>query len=369
MCSSDLALMRAKHVIIASGAMERPVPFPGWTLPGVMTAGAGQILLKSSGLVPDEGVVLAGTGPLLLLLAWQYQQAGVAIHAILDMASSGNLWHALPHLPRALLAHHYILKGLRYQSELKRAGVPFYKGVSDLHAVGGDALQAVEFKQGNNKKRIETPLLLTHFGVIPDSHLSRCAGCEHYWDSSQLCWRPVIDEWGNSSINGITIIGDGAGIGGAVAARHAGRLAGFESAHTLGKMSATQRDKAAKEDSKWMADDLHIRPFLEKLFRPSSALLNEPKDETLICRCEEINASTIRSAIRDGHKDVNQVKFLTRCGMGPCQGRQCDNSVSQLVAHELGTDTVIAGGYRIRPPVRPLTIEQLAALKCGEAEQ
>ena len=76
--NGQAALMRAKHVIIASGAMERPVPFPGWTLPGVMTAGAGQILLKSSGLVPDEGVVLAGTGPLLLLLAWQYQQAGVA---------------------------------------------------------------------------------------------------------------------------------------------------------------------------------------------------------------------------------------------------------------------------------------------------
>ncbi len=86
------SLMRAERVIIASGAMERPVPFPGWTLPGVMPTGAGQILLKSSGLVPNDGLVLAGTGPLLLLLAWQYLRAGVKIGAILDMAPSGNFW-------------------------------------------------------------------------------------------------------------------------------------------------------------------------------------------------------------------------------------------------------------------------------------
>lgn len=361
-------LISAERVIIASGAMERPVPFPGWTLPGVMTAGAGQILLKSSGLVPNDGLVLAGTGPLLLLLAWQYLQAGVTIHAILDMAPAGNLWRAIPHLPGALLTHRYILKGLRYQLQLKKAGVPFFKAVSDLRAIGADVLEAVEFNHRNGKERIETPLLLSHFGVIPDSHLSRCAGCEHHWDAAQLCWRPVTDDWGNSSLDGIAIVGDGAGIGGAIAARHAGRIAGFESARALGRLSTKQRDEAAREDQRWLTDDLRVRPFLEALFRPSPALLSQPEDETLVCRCEEINAGEIRTAIRTGHEDANQVKFLTRCGMGPCQGRQCDNAVSQLVAHQLGVDTMIAGGYRIRPPIRPLTIEQLAALQTGAEE-
>lgn len=363
------SLMSADRIIIASGAMERPVPFPGWTLPGVMTAGAGQILLKSSGLVPGDGLVLAGVGPLLLLLAWQYLHAGVTIHAILDMAPAGNFWRALPHLPSALLTHRYILKGLRYQLELKRAGVRFFKGVTDLSAVGGDSIEAVEFTHRNGRQRIETPLLLSHFGVIPDSHLSRCAGCDHHWNSAQLCWRPVTDEWGNSSLEGIAVVGDGAGIGGAVAARHAGRVAGFESVRALGRMDAKQRDEAAREDQRWMKDDLRVRPFLEALFRPPSALLSEPKDETLVCRCEEISAGAIRSAIRAGHEDANQIKFLTRCGMGPCQGRQCDNSVSQLVARELGVDTMVAGGYRIRPPIRPLTIEQLAALEVGRASE
>jgi len=357
------SLIRAKQVIIATGAMERPVPFSGWTLPGVMTAGAGQILLKSSGLLPNEGVVLAGTGPLILLLAWQYLQAGVIIKAILDMAPANNIWRALPHLPNALLAHHYILKGLRYQLQLKYASVPLFKSVSNLRAIGNDSIETVEFVYGRGKKCIETPLLLTHFGVIPDSYLSRCTGCKHEWDSSQLCWRPVTDEWGNTTLDGIQIVGDGSGIGGAVAARHAGRLAGLESAKVLGKIGAQQRDKEAQADRQWLKYDLRIRPFLQKFFCPPTELMTSPENETLICRCEEITASTIRDAIQAGHRDTNQIKFFTRCGMGPCQGRQCDNALSQFVAKELGANVGEIEAYRIRPPIRPLTIEQLATLQ------
>jgi len=359
------SLISADRIIIATGAMERPVPFPGWTLPGVMSAGAGQILLKSSGVVPAEGVVLAGVGPLLLLLAWQYLHAGVKIHAILDMSPAGNIWRALPHLPGALLAHHYILKGLRYQMQLKLAGVKFFSGVTEFHAVGGDTLEAVEFTHRGGRQRIDTQLLLSHFGVIPDSHLSRCAGCDHSWDANQLCWRPVADEWDNSSVDGIAIVGDGSGIGGAVAARHAGRIAGFEAARALGQISEEERNEAARNDQRWMRDDLRVRPFLEARFHPPAELLSAPPDETVICRCEEINAGAIRTAIHAGHRDANQVKFLTRCGMGPCQGRQCDNAVSQIVAREVGDKKMISGGYRIRPPIRPLTIEQLAALDEG----
>ena len=362
------SLLRAERVIIASGAMERPVPFPGWTLPGVMPAGAGQILLKSSGLVPKNGLVLAGSGPLLLLLAWQYLRAGVNIAAILDMAPPGNFWRALPHLPEALLAHHYITKGLRYQSQLKRAGVPFFKGVSGLRAIGSDSVEAVEFDCRDTRRRIETSLLLSHFGVIPDSHLSRCAGCDHRWDSAQLCWRPVIDEWGNSSLDGIAIAGDGAGIGGAVAARHAGRLAGLESAHALGRISTIQRDDAAREDRRWLNRDLRVRPFLEAMFRPPPELLTKPDDATLICRCEEISAGEVREAIHAGNHDTNQVKFLTRCGMGPCQGRQCADAVSHIVAAATGKPVSEIGRYRERPPVSPLTLGQLAELYPEEGE-
>jgi len=367
--NKQATLLSAERVLIATGAMERPVPFPGWTLPGVMTAGAGQILFKSAGIVPNNGVVVAGSGPLLLLLAWQYMQAGVIINAILDLTPKDNYWRALPHLPRALLSHHYLLKGLKYQRQLKHAGVPFYTGVSDLCAVGKEAVTTVEFSHSGGRKNIKTPLLMSHFGVIPDSHLSRSAGCHHYWDPNQLCWRPTTDKWCNSSIRGIAIIGDSAGIGGAVAAHHAGRLAGLDSAYRLGNISSQQRDENARQDRRWLAEDLHVRPFFEALFRPCPTLLAKLKDETLVCRCEEITTGTLRQAMQAGHSDPNQLKFFTRCGMGPCQGRQCDNTISQLVAHELGNNVGQNEPYRIRPPVSPLTIEQLANLQDGRDKQ
>lgn len=356
-------LLRARRVLIATGAQERPVPFPGWTLPGVMYAGAGQILLKSAGLVPGHGVVLAGTGPLLLLLAWQYQRAGVAVQAMLETAPAANFWRALPQLPRALLTHHYVTKGLAYEWALRRRGVRLLKGVRDLRAEGNEAVEALSFRHRGRSQRLKTKLLLVHFGVIPQTQLAQAAGCEHAWDEAQQCWRPVTDDWGNTSVPSIAVAGDGAGIGGAVAALHAGRLAGFECLRALGRIDAAERDRLAGADRRWLRQDLHIRPFLQALFRLPAVLLAGTADDTLVCRCEEVTAGDIRAAVAAGHTDPNQVKFLTRCGMGPCQGRQCGDSVAQLIAASLGESPAAFGRYRIRPPVKPVPLAALAALE------
>ena len=175
------------------------------TLPGVMYAGAGQILLKQHGLVAEDGLVLAGSGPLLLLLGWQYQHAGVKIRALLDTTPKANLLHALPYLPRALLAHHFITRGLGYQMDLKRAGVPIIKSVTALKAIGDSRLDLVEYKAGGKSHIIECERLMVHFGVIPNTHLSRSAGCKHKWDRSQQTLCPVVDRWSNSSCEGIQI--------------------------------------------------------------------------------------------------------------------------------------------------------------------
>ncbi|MEA1889477.1 MAG: NAD(P)/FAD-dependent oxidoreductase [Pseudomonadota bacterium] len=362
------AMITADKVLLASGAMERPVPFPGWTLPGVMNAGAGQILMKAHGIVPADGVVLAGSGPLLLLLAWQYLHAGVKIKAILDLTPMRNHLRALPRLPRALLAGHYLLKGMAYKRDLKRAGISTLHNVSGLHAKGKEQLESISFTHRGRQQALETDLLLVHFGVIPRSHLSRAAGCAHNWDNSQQYWRPQQDDWGQSSIDGILIAGDGAGIGGARTAEHAGRLAALQAAHDLGRIDQQERDGLARMDRKWMREELYIRPFLEAFFHIPGKLLGVPNDDTIVCRCEEVTAGEIRKAVADGHRDSNQVKFLTRCGMGPCQGRQCADAVAHVVA-AAGGQTIDKGGqYRGRPPVTPLTLGQLARLYPGETE-
>lgn len=361
-------MITADQVLIAGGAMERPLPFPGWTLPGVMTAGAGQILFKASGIVPADGVVLAGSGPLLLLLAWQYMHAGVEIKALLNTAPSINRMRALPHLAKALLAHHYVTKGLGYQQDLDRAGVVTRNGVRDLRAHGARALEAITFRHKGQEQRLESNLLLVHFGAVPNIHLIQAAGCELFFDKRQQCWRPRLDPWGRSSLDGILVAGDGAGIGGARTAEHAGRLAALQALHDLGRLSEADRDRLGRDDRRWMQEDLRIRPFLESLFHIPKNMLAVPDDDTLVCRCEEVSAGAIRAAVTDGHHDSNQVKFITRCGMGPCQGRQCADSVSHIVAAATGSSPERSGRYRVRPPVKPLTLGQLAALYPDERE-
>ncbi len=361
-------MITAQQVLVANGAFERPVPFPGWTLPGVMNAGAGQILFKGSGIVPSDGVVLAGSGPLLLLLAWQYLRAGVRVKAVLDTISRANYIKALPKLPSALLVHHHITQGLRYQQTLRLAGVELHNGIRDLQAHGAESLESISYRHKGSNHTLETDSLMIHFGIIPNIHLSQAAGCDHAWHKRQQCWRPELDKWGGSSIEGILIAGDGGGIGGARTAEHAGRIAGFRILHNLGILDQHDIKLEAAQDRKWMKADLRIRPFLEKLFRIPESMLRVPHDDTIVCRCEEVTAGDIRLAIADGHTDSNQVKFYTRCGMGPCQGRQCSQAVAHIVADQTSIPLQQSTQFRIRPPLKPLTLGQLASLYPDETE-
>lgn len=211
-------------------------------------------------------------------------------------------------------------------------------------------------------------LLLVHFGVIPHTHLSRAAGCEHHWSKRQQCWHPQLDIWGNSSIKGILITGDGAGIGGARTAEHSGRLAALQAVYALGVIQKGERNQLAKNDKKWMREELHVRPFLDAFFHIPRKLLSVPDDNTIVCRCEEVTAGEIRAAIAEGHSDSNQVKFLTRCGMGACQGRQCGEAVAHIIATAEGKSITKVGHYRGRPPITPLTLGQLASLHPEETE-
>ena len=361
-------VIATKNIIIASGAMERPVPFVGWTLPGVMNAGAGQVLFKAQNVLPSEDVVLAGSGPLLLLLAWQYLRAGVKIQALLDMTPMSNHFRAIKHLPRALLTHRYLRKGLSYEWALKRAGIKTVRNVSELRAVGDRKLETLEFIVKGQKRQLNTQHLLVHFGVIPVNQLSQVAGCQHHWNDSQQCWRPDADKWGQSSLPGIYISGDGADIAGGKSAEYAGNIAAIHSLCSLGILDQSQRDNLAQPYQKTLHDDRRVRPFLEAYFRLPSTMLAVNDEQTIVCRCEEVTAGQIRQAVQSGHTDNNQVKCLTRCGMGPCQGRQCSPAVGHIVAFTSGKDVEQSGFYRARPPVNTLSLQELASLYPEEQE-
>lgn len=359
-------LIAAAEVILATGAQERPFPIPGWTLPGVMTAGAAQIALKASGIVPAGRTVIAGCGPLLYLLAGQLQAAGANIVAVLDTTPSGNWLKALPALPD-FLASPYLAKGLKLVARARRS-LRFVGGVTGLSAEGEGVVSRVRFRRGAREETIACDMLLLHQGVIPGVNLANAVGCAHEFDTTQHGWTPKLDDWFCSSVPGVAIAGDGAGIGGAESAALRGEIAALASACRLERIDAAERDRRAEPIRAELGRSLRGRRFLDLLYKPAPQFLAPPDDATIVCRCEEVTAGQIRdTASRLGVTGPNQMKAFLRCGMGPCQGRLCGPTVVELISQVRGTTPAEVGYYRLRPPVKPVTLAELAALPQTDA--
>lgn len=349
----------ARSVLIAGGAMERPVPLKGWTLPGVMGAGAVQVLLKSQ-LVPER-LVLVGTGPLMLLLAAQCAALGLK-PTLLDTRSKGALSAALPLLASGLHGHgaRYLAKGAWLMARLRLSGVKIISGVTDVALDGDVKVTGVTYRAGGTTRHLAADLVGLHEGVIPAQQVTRSLGCAHAWDDVSKCFRPAVDPFGTTSIPGILVAGDAAGIGGARAAEHAGRIAAGEMLRRAGRIDAAGRDRMIEWDIAERAAHLALRPFLDRLYAPAPWLA-APPDDVVVCRCEEITAGQIRAAARAGAQGPNQAKAFLRAGMGPCQGRICGPVVSQVMAAEHNIGVEAEGYYRIRPPLKPITVGELAA--------
>lgn len=358
-------VLQAAQVIVATGATERPMPFPGWTLPGVMTAGAGQILLKTAGLVPPEPVVLAGSGPLLFLVAQQYLDAGARVAAIVETTPAANRARAARHLPGMLVANRYLRKGLAMLRRLRAAGVPHYRQATGLRAEGRARVEAIGFDAQGARHRVECAALLIHTGVVPNVQITRALGLAHDWDPLQGCWRPRLGRFGETEVPGIRVAGDGGGIAGAEAAVHSGRLAALGCLSALGKGGDIgARAAAAHRALKWHG---RARPFLDALYAPAPEFL-DPPDETVVCRCEEVTAGRIREFVDLGCLGPNQTKAFGRPGMGPCQGRYCGLTVANVIAARRGVPVAEVGYYRLRAPVKPVTLGELAAMEIDDAD-
>lgn len=334
-------------ILLATGTTERPVPIPGWTLPGVMTVGAAQIALKTGGLLPDGQTWLAGQGPLLLLYANQVLDAGGQIAGVIDLSPRYAAVVAVPRLSLSTLPD--LRKGLAWRQRLKAAGVRWVRA-SGLRAEGEGTLRSITFTTSQGPRTEPADTLLLHDGVIPSIQMSRALGCAHGWSEAQHCWRPVTDEWGVSSIPGILIAGDAAGIAGADAAVLSGRIA------VLGLLGRQQQaaDLRARRRQR-----VAVRPFLDAMFPP---LRLAPEDTTVVCRCEEVTADAVRAAARAGCQGMNQLKAYTRCGMGPCQGRTCGPVAIDVLANATHTPHARIEPLRTRFPIKPVKVGALTEL-------
>jgi NADPH-dependent 2,4-dienoyl-CoA reductase/sulfur reductase-like enzyme len=351
---------RAEHVLLATGALERAMPLPGWTLPGVMTIGAAQILLKSARLVPKGRVWLAGQGPLLELYATQLLHAGAKLAGIVDLQPRGATIAALKFASGALGASRAVAKGWRWRRNIASAGIVRYVADS-VEALGDDTLRAIRIRRNITTSEEPADTVLLHDGVVPNVQITRALGLEHFWHEPQRCFVPRVDAWGRSSQPSIRIAGDGAGILGAVAARAGGALAALAIACERGRIDTATRDRLAAPWLQIRERESGLRRFLDALFPPRLAATGID-DNTIICRCEEVTADTLREAARLGCLGPNQLKAFARCGMGPCQGRICGLAVSEVIAEARGVDVNEVGYFRLRFPTKPVTLGELAAM-------
>jgi octopine oxidase subunit A len=366
--SGDTRVLSAKHILVAVGAMERPVPFPGWTLPGVMTVGAAQILLKTSGATPKAPFWIAGQGPLVLLYATQLLDAGIRPSGLLLTTPSGAGLRAMRHVVGALTGLPYLKKGFAMIARLKRSGVPIISGVEDLKAIGGEGIEAVQYRRAGAMHSVDATTFLVHEGVIPSTHMSLALGCAHDWNDAAGCLIPRLDAWGSATVPGIHIAGDCGGVGGAGAAALQGEIAAIGVARELGHLEGGAAEHTAAPVRKALRSHLGVRPFLDAIYRPRQSI-RTPADDVVVCRCEERTAKDIRNAVAAGCLGPAQVKSFTRAGMGPCQGRLCALTVTELIASARGVSPAEAGYLRIRPPLKPITIGELAMLASGSSKE
>ena len=353
-------MIQAGHIVLATGAMERPTPFPGWTLPGVMTVGAAQTLLKSSGLVPEGRIAVAGSGPLLYLYISQLIKAGKKPQVILDTRPRASLQTKLSVLAALTVDPASMFRGLGWMREVRRE-IRVRERVHRLRASGVEKLSSISYESCDRQFTDEVDLLLVHDGVIPNTWLAMSAGCRHHWNVQQRCWVPDITGAGQTSRQSVSVVGDAAGIIGADASVLHGEAVACEVAACLEGKQPGVVGNAAHPLLAWQHRTL--RRCLDQFYPPAQEFELPPDDETVVCRCEEVTAGEIRRVAALGCVGPNQGKAFTRCGMGPCMGRKCGVTVSRLIAEHHGLSMHEVGHYRIRPPVKPINVGQLADLE------
>ena len=343
------------QLMIATGATDRIMAFPGWTLPGVFSLGGAQVALKQHAAFIGSRIVLAGSSPLLYLTAVQYLRMGVRNLIVIDSTASPNKFRAA--MGMALSAPSTFIEGLRLLHELRRAGLRRIEGATLLRANGQSRIEAVEIRHPSGQtETLECDALAFGYGLRPETQLAELAGARFRFDPSLRNWFPIIDDDGCADSD-LWLAGDGAITGGRVAAARSGRLAALS-------MIAARSDNAGMWDDGRAALRRSVKRFrrfqihMADAFRWPHELAATLPDETIVCRCERVSAADIRTAIAQaaGPVEINRVKAITRCGMGRCQGRFCSQTLQELTASTSGQPVEAVGRLRSQAPVRPIPI-------------
>jgi NADPH-dependent 2,4-dienoyl-CoA reductase/sulfur reductase-like enzyme len=355
-----------RALLVATGTTERVVPFPGWTLPGVIGLAAATILLKSQNMLPGRRTVVAGSGPLLLAVANGILKAGGEVAAVVDVASRGEWLRTLPSLTGR---PDLVWQGMQWQWRLRAAGVPvlYRHAVRAVESAGngfGVRIGPVDasgrpLERAGVERVWQADAVAVGHGLVPGTDVTRLLRARHRFVRERGGWIAQADADGRTSVPGLYIAGDGAGIAGAAAAGAHGEIAALACALDLGVLDAgTHARLRAPLASQW-ARSARFGHAMAGLMALRAGAVAGIAADTVVCRCEDVTRAQIDAAVREGARDVNQLKAWTRCGMGPCQGRTCGDVAGALVAAQVGGREA-AGFFTGRAPLRPVSLAEVA---------
>lgn len=354
--------LRPDAVILATGVSERAIPLPGWTLPGVLYAGGAQALLKANGVLPGQRVVVAGAGALPLAVGAQLSRAGAKVAAVaLLHPLSAMAWD-----PMGLWAGRRIVReGLQYKRWLREAGVPILEGWAPVRIDGSQKAESVTLApvdaeghhQESKARHFEVDAVALNFGFTSNSELARMAGTQSTYDPVIGGWLPKRDRLGQTSVPGIYVAGDGAGLRGALVAAAEGKIVGAALASkltgaSLPNLTAAERLRSRNE---------RFQQALQRTLVLPKGVWGWATPETVVCRCECVTRGRIEAAVAEGHGTLNGLKRNTRVGMGWCGGRTCLQAAAAIV-HGGEVDADLEP-MRARPVARPVKLGALANVR------
>lgn len=339
------------RLILATGAFDRIIPYPGWTLPGAFTLGAAQIALKSQGLAIGGRVVLAGSGPLLPLVASQYLDAGADVAAIIDVTPFSAKIKSLAGM-MALPA--YVRRGFGYLQKIRRHGGRIIHGVEAIEALGDTNVTGFRWKKGGRWTEVTCDAVGASFGLKPEFQLAELAGCDLVFDEPTRQWLPNVRAGGRSSLDNVYLAGDGAAIGGADVAELTGKQVAYS---VLADMGRDVDRGALRGIEAMLARHAKFRTAIEEAYPFPVHLIENMPDSLMLCRCEGVTVGQLRANyVKTKAPEINRLKAHTRVGMGRCQGRVCGAVASELLAELSGRRLSEVGRLRGQHPVKPIPI-------------
>ena len=357
--------LKAQALIISEGAYDRSIPFPGWTLPGVMTAGAALRMVKTGRILPGKKILLSGTGPLQLALGAQLVRFGAEVTAVLE---ANSLLSLSKFLPRLFGQWKIFADGLRYFWELQKSKVQLLTSHAIVRAHGSEEVEEATYARldkdwkpiTGTEETVEVDTICSGYGLVPSIRISKLCGCAHHYIPHLGGWLPIHNDCMETSQPGVFVAGDCAGIEGALVAIEEGRLAAINACKSLGHISQKESRRLTKPMLKRLRGLRRFESALGEISAIRKGLFNRITDETVVCRCEEVTAGEIRKNVSEGITEMSGVKRLTRTGMGLCQGRICEDSVAEILSMETGRPREEIGFFVERPPIRIIPLEILA---------